>query len=170
MSECYLSMQSLTKLVTLIEQSKIAIFCYNELLSCKILKLCINSLVPAPYLTLVPINPPRLNEQLTMRCNATSVRGIISRLDFTWTRIDDEREEIVQVVEEASRTGDSLVYIDTYTTPMVLNESDIGAVYICTISLNDAQENFVLDNFLNITLDTSISKYIYNCKNTSSCQ
>ena len=126
--------------------------------------------MPTPDLTLVPINPPILNEQLTMQCNATTVRGVISRLDFTWTRYDDENEETLQTVEGANSTGDSLVYIDTYTTPVVLSENDIGAVYLCTMSLNDVQEEYVLDDSLNITLDTSISKCMYNCKDTSSCQ
>ena len=118
------------------------------------------SVVPAPELSLDPVNPPTLGEQLILQCQATSIRGITSRLDFVWTRIYDD-EVVVQTVMGANRTNDSLVYTDTYTTPMALSESDIGTVYLCTISLNNDVGGEILTNSLNITLDTSISKYMY---------
>ena len=129
--------------------------------NCGILKIHMrNSVVPNPDLSLNPVNPPRLSDQLTMECSATVVRGITSTLDFMWIRIDDDREMIVQNVTEANTTGDSLVYTDTYTTPMALRESDIGVLYLCTVLLNSDQGNTV---DLNISLDTSISKYISMC-------
>ena len=126
-------------------------------MSCGILNLFMLSVVPAPYLLLNPVNPPRLSDQLTLECNATVVRGITSTLDFMWTRIDDDSEMIVQTVIGANTTGDSLVYTDTYTTPMTLRESDVGVVYICTVLL----EQIIVNDF-NITLDTFISEYTYN--------
>ena len=132
------------------------------MLSYGLLKLFILSVVPAPELSLDPVNPPRLSDQLMLQCQATTVRGITSRLDFTWTRIDDDGEEVVhdQTMMGANRTNDSLVYTDTYTTPMALSESDIGIVYLCTISLNSDVGGEILTNSLNITLDKSISKHI----------
>ena len=115
--------------------------------------------VPFPDLSLNPVNPPILSYQLTLECNATAVRGITSRLDFMWIRIDDDSEEIVRTVTGANTTGDSLVYTDTYTTPMALREIDIGVVHLCMISLDAEQETIV--NEVNITLDTSISEYMY---------
>ena len=130
------------------------------MLICEILKLCMISVVPTPELSLNPVNPPTLSELLTLECNATAVRGITSRLDFMWTRSDDDGEVIVRNMIGANTTGNSLVYTDTYTTPMALSESDIGVVYLCEISLNDEQGE-ILTNSLNVTLDTSISKYMY---------
>ena len=83
-----------------------------------------------------------------MECNATVVRGVTSRLDFTWRR--DNR-----TVRTAEGTSNSLMYIDNYTTGM-LNESDIGVVYYCTASLDNEQGTMAT---VNITLDESISKY-----------
>ena len=123
------------------------------------LKLFILSVVPIPVLSLDPVNPPTLSDQLILQCQATAVRGITSRLDFNWIRIDDDSEVVVQTVMGANRTNDSLIYTDTYTIPMALSESDIGTVYLCTISLNN-DEGEVLANSLNITLDESISKYM----------
>ena len=130
------------------------------MLSYGLLKLFILSVVPIPELSLDPVNPPRLSDQLMLQCQATTVRGITSRLDFIWTRIDDDGEEVVQTMMGANRTNDSLVYTDTYTTPMALSESDIGTVYLCTISLNSDVGGEILTNSLNITLDKSISKHI----------
>ena len=117
------------------------------------------SVVPTPTLSLNPVNPPTLSDQLILECNATAMRGITSTLDFMWIRTDDDSEMIVQNVTGANTTGDSLVYTDTYTTPMVLMEGDIGVVYVCMITLNAKQQP--ITNELNITLDTSISKYMY---------
>ena len=119
------------------------------------------SVVPTPELSLDPINPPTLSDQLILQYRATSVRGITSRLDFMWTRItDDDGEEVVQTVMGANSTNDSLIYTDTYTTPVALSESDIGTVYLCTISLNNDVGGEILTNSLNITLDESISKHM----------
>ena len=123
------------------------------------------SVVPTPDLSLDPVNPPTLSELLILECNATAVRGITSRLDFMWTRTDGDSEVVVRNVIGANTTGNSLVYTDTYTTPMALSESDIGVVYLCAISLNDEQGEILSDSF-NITLDASISKYMYVCMST----
>ena len=123
------------------------------------LNLFILSVVPTPDLSLNHVNPPILSDQLTLECSATVVRGITSTLDFMWIRIDDDSEMMVQNVTRANTTGDSLVYTDIYTTPMALMESDIGVVYVCMITLNAEQQP--ITNELNITLDTSISKYMY---------
>ena len=128
------------------------------MLSYELLKFIL-SVVPTPHLSLDPVNPPRLSEQLILQCQATTIRGITSRLDFMWTRIDDDGEEVVQTVMGANHTNDSLVYTDIYTTPMALSESDVGTVYFCTISLND-DDGEILTNSLNITLDESIGKHM----------
>ena len=136
------------------------------MLSYGLLKLFILSVVLTPELSLDPVNPPTLSEQLILQCQATSIRGITSRLDFMWTNDDGV---VVRTVMGANSTNDSLIYTDTYTTPMALSESDIGTVYLCIISLNN-DEGEVLDNSLNITLNESISKhmcmyvhYLYIC-------
>ena len=121
------------------------------------------SIVRNPDLSLNPVDPPRLSDRLTLECNATVTRGITSRLDFIWTRTDDGSEVIVQNVTGANTTGDSLVYTDTYTTEMALMESDIGVTYMCTTILNIDVANDPLTDELNITLDTSISKYMSMC-------
>ena len=92
-----------------------------------------------------------LSEPLTLECQATVVRGITSRLDFTWVRMDDDSEVVLRTVVGANSTGDSLVYIDSYTTPF-LNESDIGVMYFCMISLNDGGLTILMDS-TNFTLD-----------------
>ena len=86
-----------------------------------------------------------------MECNATVVRGVTSRLDFTWR--SDSR--IVRTAEGTRSTVNRLMYIDNYTTGM-LNEGDIGVVYYCTASLDNEQGTMAT---VNITLDESISKY-----------
>ena len=115
-------------------------------------------IVPFPILSLTPVNPPMLSEPLTLECQATVVRGITSRLDFTWVRMNDDSEVVLRTVVGANSTGDSLVYIDSYTTPF-LNESDIDAVYFCVISLNDGGLEILMDS-TNFTLDI-LSEYTY---------
>ena len=102
-------------------------------------------------LSLTPVNSPMLSEPLTLECQVIVVRGITSRLDFTWVRMDDDSEVILRTVVGANSTGDSLVYIDSYTTPF-LNESDIGVMYFCMISLNDGRLEILMDS-TNFTLD-----------------
>ena len=121
------------------------------------------SLVPFPVLSLTSINSPTLSEPLTLECQATVVRGITSRLDFTWMRVDDDSEVVLRTVVGANNTGDSLVYIDSYTTPF-LNESDIGAMYFCIISINDGGLDILMDSS-NFTLDIfskdACNSYVY---------
>ena len=105
-------------------------------------------------MSLTPINPPILNKPLTLECQVTVVRGITSRLDYRWVRVDDDSEIVVRIVVGANSTSDPQVYIDSYTTPF-LNESDIGVMYFCMISLNDG--GLVMDS-KNFTLDTLFSE------------
>ena len=105
----------------------------------------------------------------------TVVRGITSRLDFRWVRMDDDKDNndddddddddsenseiVVQTVVGASSTSDPQVYIDSYTTPF-LNESDTGTMYFCMISLNDGRLVILMDS-TNFTLDTLFSEDTY---------
>ena len=96
-----------------------------------------------------------------MECNATVVRGVTSRLNFTWS----SDNTTVRTAEGTSSSVNPLIYIDNYTTG-ILNESDIGVVYYCTASLDNEQGTMAT---VNITLDESISKYtlyiacVYTC-------
>ena len=110
-------------------------------------------------MSLTPVNPPILNEPLTLECQVTVVRGITSRLDFRWVRMDNDSEIVVQTVVGANSTSDPQVYIDSYTTPF-LNESDTGAMYFCMISLNDGRLEILMDS-TNFTLDTLFSEDTY---------
>ena len=93
-------------------------------------------LVPQPVIVVDAPSIQIVSEPLTLYCNITTVRGIISRVDIVWNSNDLELKKIEGV--ESNLTQDSLVlYMDSYTIPQ-LGTVDEGRNYQCGIIINQA--------------------------------
>ena len=113
--------------------------------------------VPYPDLTLTTDITPTLYQPLTLQCEAAIVRGVTSRVDVVWVRIDNDSEVELQRMEGATSTSaredDLLLYTDSYTTA-VLSVNDNNAVYKCIVSISD-QQQVLLNTSLNVSLNIS---------------
>ena len=96
--------------------------------------LCIIFIVSNPDVTMEPVMVT-LNEPLGLLCEGITPRGVTSRVDIEWERIDDDSDQILQtrMGVNSSTRGNMLVFTDNYTTTARLNQSDNGAQYLCTI-------------------------------------
>ena len=114
-----------------------------------------------PDVALRILTTPTLNEQLTMRCEATVTRGVTSLVDIVWSR--NNGTEILQRVDGVNSTlrDDMLVFTDNYTTP-VLTEDDNSMIYACTVSINAiviTSEN----DFFTLALHSKYKMYHMHC-------
>ena len=91
--------------------------------------------VPAPnHVNIVVGNNQTVGQSLTLECNFTTVRGIISRVDIVWSSNGSELKSIQGA--NYSHIYDSLiVYTDSYDI-LQLNTSDHGRVYQCEVFVN----------------------------------
>jgi len=82
----------------------------------------LNVVVPTPSVTVTAPNIQRVDQPLTLTCNAITVRGITSRVDIVWRSGTD----ITKTLENpTSTTIDSLIqYTDTYTISLLRREDD----------------------------------------------
>ena len=115
-------------------------------------------LVPNPNVTVTPAIGHILGQSLTLQCNATTVRGITSRVDIVWRNINGSMEQLQRMENVPSTTMDnSLVYSDSYIISQ-LNTTDDGRVIQCEVVIN-ASPLVTADN--NVTLDV-MGMYIHN--------
>ena len=115
------------------------------------IEFCALYLVPAPdTVNVAVISNQTVGQALTLECNVTTVRGIISRVDIVWSSNGSELKRIEGA--SVSLTSDSL---ETYTViydAMQLNTSDDGRVFQCEVLVNTNPPLMADDN---ITLDVT---------------
>jgi len=93
----------------------------------------LNVAVPTPSVTVTTPNTQTVGQPLTLTCNATTVRGITSRVDFVWRRgsmVLIRRSNTSPIVEDSS-----LIFTNTYSISQ-LNTTDDGRVYQCEVVIN----------------------------------
>ena len=90
--------------------------------------------VPTPSVTVTAPNTQIVGQSLTLECSVTTVRGITSRVDITWSRNGAELQ-ITEGVNVHSTTDNSVVYTDTYTI-MEVSADDDGRLYQCEVVIN----------------------------------
>ena len=118
-------------------------------------------IVPSPIIEVGSIGTVEFGIAAILECNAIAVRGITSKVDISWIRVD-ALNTTVKTVENvtANIIKYSTIYSDQLVTPS-LNVSDYGKVYRCIVTLN---RNSYTDH---ITLDfiskLTINYYLYMC-------
>ena len=96
-----------------------------------------------------------VGQSLTLQCEVTTVRGITSRVDIVWSSDGTELQRMDNVT--LSSVNDSLVYMETYSNPL-LNTTDDGRVIQCEVVINTSPLVMASDS---ITLDVTGKDYRY---------
>ena len=120
--------------------------CYFR--SADIIDICIVYLVPSPNVRITSGNQI-VGQSLTLQCNGTAVRGIISRVDIVWSSGGMELSRTNGTTP--TTMGNSLVYTDSYTISQ-LSTIDEGRVIQCEVVIN-ASPSVIASN--SITLDVT---------------
>ena len=94
-----------------------------------------------------------MGQLLTLQCEATTVRGITSRVDIVWRNGSMELRRTENV--SSTTMGISLVYTDSYNISQ-LSTTDEGRVIQCEVMINASSPVMASDS---ITLDV-IGEYI----------
>ena len=105
--------------------------------------------VPPPNtVNMAIISTQMVSQSLALQCNATTVRGITSRVDIVWSSngVELRRTEGVN----SSFIFDSSVTYTDYYNALQLNTTDDGSVYQCEVFINTSP-TLMADS--NITLD-----------------
>ena len=89
--------------------------------------------MPIPSVTVNILNNQTVGQSLILKCSATTVRGITSRVDIMWSRNGLELNTIRGV--NSSIIDDSESFTDTYTIQQ-LNTADENREYQCEVSIN----------------------------------
>ena len=89
--------------------------------------------MPIPSVTVNILNSQTVGQSLILKCSATTVRGITSRVDIMWSRDGLELNTIRGV--NSSIIDDSESFTDTYTIQQ-LNTADENREYQCEVSIN----------------------------------
>ena len=89
--------------------------------------------MPIPSVTVNILNNQTVGQSLILKCSATTVRGITSRVDIVWSRDGLELNTIRGV--NSSIIDDSESFTDTYTIQQ-LNTADENREYQCEVSIN----------------------------------
>ena len=82
----------------------------------------LNVVVPTPSVTVTAPSTQRVGQPLTLTCNATTVRGITSRVDIVWSRGTNITKTIENIAPTAIRSLRK--YIDTYTISTLRIDDD----------------------------------------------
>ena len=102
------------------------------------------SLVPDPSVNVTALSNQTVGQSLTLQCEATTVRGVTSRVDIVWSsdgillrRIND------------TTADNSSVYTDSYNISQ-LSTTDNGRVIQCEVVINTSPtamggDNIILD-------------------------
>ena len=100
-------------------------------------------------------NTQTVGQSLTLQCEATTVRGITSRVDIVWrdnTGVLRRRNDTIMDDDVSSTImDDSLFYTDSYTI-LRLSTTDNGRLIWCEIVINTSPSVMASDN---ITLDVT---------------
>jgi len=93
--------------------------------------------VPTPSnVNVTVIGAQTVSQSLTLKCSASTVRGITSRVDIVWSSNGSELERIEGA--NASYITDNLeVYIVSYDI-LQLTTSDEGRVFQCEVSIDSS--------------------------------
>ena len=95
----------------------------------------LRSLVPAPDKTSVSIIGIQIvGQSLTLECNATTVRGITSRVDIVWSSNGSELKR-TEGVHSSSVVNNSVVYTASYKI-LQLSTNDDYRMYLCEVFVN----------------------------------
>ena len=96
-----------------------------------------------------------LGESITLKCNATVVRGVTSNLDFQWfvTSNGFFRRSVRSVTDiMGSFNNNSVMYSDFLTLP-ALNSSNRGDNYTCEVRISNSTINFLTRSAGSLELD-----------------
>ena len=116
-------------------------------------------IVPIPIVGVAIQTNQTAGEPLTLYCNVTTVRGIISRVDIMWL-VDDSLLEIAD--SDVSTTSDGIqLYMTSYTINQ-LSATDNERVYQCNVLINSSNVLVMaFDNFtLNVTGKSCVVNYV----------
>jgi len=86
-----------------------------------------------------------VGQPLTLICNATTVRGVISPVDIVWSRDSSSLRRVSNV--SSTTVGSSLVYINSYTIPS-LSVDDDKIEYECRLVVHAPVEIRVSDSVM----------------------
>ena len=106
-------------------------------------------LVPTPTVSVTAPNTQTVGQSLTLQCEVTTVKGIISRVDIVWSSGGTELERMNGV--SSTTMDNSLVYRDSYTISQ-LSTTDEGRVIQCEVVINTSPSVMASDS---ITLDVT---------------
>ena len=91
-----------------------------------------------------------MGQLLILESTITTVRGITSRVDITWSSNGSELKRI-EGLNHSSIANDSVIYTDFYTIPQ-LSTLDEGRTLMCNIFINTISPVTTTDNItLNVT-------------------
>ena len=91
-------------------------------------------IVPDPLVTVDAPSIQIVGDPLTLYCNITTVRGIISRVDVVWSSNGLALRRI-EGIQSNLTINDSVLYMDSYTISQ-LGTVDEGRTYQCGIVIN----------------------------------
>ena len=121
---------------------------------------CIVSLfhvtVAMPSVTMETLDIQTVGQSLTLQCNATTVRGITSRVDIVWSSNGSILKRI-EGLNYSTTSNDSVLYTNYYTISQ-LNTADEDRNIQCEIYINAKSLVTMSDT---VTLNVT-SKYNYN--------
>ena len=113
--------------------------------------------MPIPSVTVNILNSQTVGQSLMLECNATTVRGITSRLDILWSS-DDMELNTIRGVNITSAIDNSVSFTDTYTIQQ-LSTADENRRYQCEVLIDtESPVRTTRSVILNVT-----SKYIITC-------
>ena len=102
------------------------------------------SLVPGPSVNVTALSNQTVGQSLTLQCEATTVRGVTSRVDIVWSS-----DGMVLRRTNDITADNSSVYTDSYIISQ-LNTTDNGRVIQCEVVINTSPSTMGSDD---ITLD-----------------
>ena len=114
-------------------------------------------LVFTPTISITAPNTQIVGQSLTLQCEVTTVRGIISGVDIVWS---SDRTVLRRINDTTATTmNNSLVYTDSYNIPQ-LSTTDDDRVIQCEVVINTSPSVMAADN---ITLDVTGEYDIRTC-------
>jgi len=91
--------------------------------------------VPSPSVSLTTTETQVIGQPLTLECNITAVRGIISRMDIVWSSNEVELQRTVGAMLHVTTNSNSVIYRDFYTIPQ-LSANDDNTTVECDAIIN----------------------------------
>ena len=105
--------------------------------------------VPTPTVSVTAPNTQTVGQSLTLQCEVTTVRGITSEVDIVWSSGGTELERMNNV--SSTTMGNSLVYTDSYTIPLLRTTDESRAIQ-CEVVINASPSVMASDS---VTLDVT---------------